>query len=147
MDIDQTAAVIQRVIDIGSAVVECREEEAQLRRTQHMTGRSTAEIMLVCDVTQGGFSVLDRTDAAEDVIEDFTGALLKDFVVAALERYIVGIGGQQDDIAVLAEIQRFNDALIERIAQPRVAQMGAAQPLQQAVFVTVFDLCDAECNV
>ena len=99
--------------------------------------------MLVCDVTQCRFGVLDRTDAAEDVIEDFTGALLKDFVVAALERYIVGIGGQQDDIAVLAEIQRFNDALIERIAQPRVAQMRAAQSLQQAVFVTVFDLCDA----
>ena len=103
--------------------------------------------MLVCDVTQRRFGVLDRTDAAEDVIEDFTGALLKDFVVAALERYIVGIADQQDDIAVLAEIQRFNDALIERIAQPRVAQMGAAQPLQQTMFVTVFDLRGAEFDI
>ena len=103
--------------------------------------------MLVSDVAQGRFGVLDRTDAAEYIIKDFAGAFLKDFVVAALERYILGLDGQQNAIAVHAKIQLFNDALIERIAQPRVAQMRAAQPLQQAVFVTVFDLCDAECNV
>ena len=112
-----------------------------------MAGGGTAEIMLISHIAQRRFCVFDRTDTAKYVVEDFAWAFLENLIITAFERYIVGIGGQQDDIAVFAEIQRFNDALIERIAQPRVAQMRAAQTLQQTMFITVFDLRSAERNV
>lgn len=147
MNIGNRTAVIKGVVDIRAAVIEGREEETKLRSTKYMAGGGTAEIMLISHITQGRFCIFDRADTAEYVVKDSARAFLKNLVITALERHVVGIGCEKNYIAVIAEIQRLDNSAIECVTKPFVAKVGTAECLAQTMLVTVFNLCGTKFNV
>ena len=58
------AGVEKGIIDIGGAVVEGREQEAQLRRRHHLSGGAAVEFVLPGEIAQLHFAVFHRAHAA-----------------------------------------------------------------------------------
>ena len=96
----------------------------------------------------GGFIVgetrlgeLDRTDTAEDVVEDFLGSIEHFLIVICLARNVVG-AVDEDDVVILAVVVVFDDLVVEVVHHFVVSQFVIAELHEQcvgAVFAFVVD--------
>ena len=64
-----------------------------------------------------------------------------------LERNIIGIRRQQDHVAVVPEIQRFDDPLIKQLPHVLIPQMRLSESLQKPMLIAVLHLLRRKFDV
>ena len=140
------AGVVERVVDVGGAIVKGGEHEAQLRGSHHPVLFAVVEFVVRGEVAQGWLCQLHGTDAAQYVIKDLFGGIVHLQVVPAAEGHVVGVVGQQDQVIAL-HLQRIDDLLIERLHAFLDLQRGVAHGGQQAVLLAVHHLIGTKDHV
>ena len=98
-------------------------------------------------VAQGKRGILDGADATDKVFEYGVRAVSEHLIVAAAAGNVVGISGEEDEVAAVPHVDGVDDAAVEHLAGVRILQGGLAQRLEQAVFIAVGDLCGGKDDV
>ena len=139
------AGVEQRIVDVGAAVIKGREQEAQLRRSDSLTG-GTMKLVISGEVAQFRFSRFNRADRTQNIGKDLIRFLISHGVVISTG-YIVAVACQQQQIIALAHVQRLNDFLIKCLPHPSILRTGCAQFHQHSVFFPRHDLLGGKHNI
>ena len=141
------AGVGESIVDIGRPVVKGREQEAQLRRGDDLTGGAVVELIFARAVAQLQFAVLHRAHTAHNVGEHRVALIRAILAVFASVGHIVGVVGQQDQIIALSHVQAVDDRLIEFLPHLAVLQPGVPQSHEAAVLIAVRHLLGGEHDV
>ena len=67
--------IIQKSVNICTAVVEYREKETKIRHLHDPVTDTVLDIICLCIVAQPCLGKVDRTDAAEDMVVDLIGSI------------------------------------------------------------------------
>ena len=145
VDADGVFRVEKGVIEVRRPVVEAGPEKAQLRRGDHLPGEGAAKALLSRFVAELQLARLDRADGAEQVLIHLAALVLP--AVFAGMRHVVTVADQEDQVVLLPHVDAVDDAAIEGLPQPRVAQLALAQGGEKAVLLAVHDLFGGKGDV
>ena len=137
MQLGGVLAVKQGVIDVGGPVVKGREQEAQGRGLGDMPGGAAPKLLVPVAVLQGQGGILHRAYGAHEIPEHRLRCVGDLLIVPAAMGHVIGIGGQQNQIAALAHVDGVDDPAVQALPGVGVLQLRLAQGLQQAVLVAV----------
>ena len=87
------AGVKKRIVDVGAAVIKGREQKAQLRRSNCLTG-GTMKLVISGEIAQFRFSRFNRADRTQNIGKDLI-RFLGSHGVAISTGYIVAVACQQ----------------------------------------------------
>ena len=76
LDVLCMLGVVEGVVQVGGAVIEGREQKAQLRRGHHPVRCPVVELILLDIITQGRLGQLHRTHTAQNVREHLRGCVV-----------------------------------------------------------------------
>ena len=141
------AEVVQGVVEIGGAVVEGREEEAQLRLAHNLLGHAAVELVFPGEEAQGRFPVLHRADGADQVGEDLIGGVWLQVVILAAVGHVVGVVGQENEIVAVAHVQGLDHPLEEGLPGGSILEGGLPQGHQKPVLLAVRYLLGGEHDI
>ena len=80
-------------------------------------------------------------------MEHRVGHLVKGQPIRPLERHVIGIVGQQDQVVAAVHVQRLDDRIVKRLAHGRVLELAVPQRHQQLVLGAVHHLLGGEHDV
>ena len=139
------AGVKKRIVDVGAAVIKGREQKAQLRRSNCLTG-GTMKLVISGEIAQFRFSRFNRADRTQNIGKDLL-RFLGSHGVAISTGHIIAVACQQQQIIALAHVQRLNDFLIKCLPHPSILRTGCAQVHQHSVFFPRHDLLVGKHNI
>ena len=131
--------VVQRAVDVRTAVVERREQEAERRRADQPVDPAVVERVFRHAVAEHRLRLLDRADAAQHVAVRFARGVVLPLAVPRAERHVVCIVREQNQVRALRPVGG-DDLLKERGNGRFVVQGRVPQRHQQPVLVAVDDL-------
>ena len=141
------AEVVQGVVEIGGAVVEGREEEAQLRLAHNLLGHAAVKLVFPGEEAQGRFPVLHRADGADQVGEDLIGGVRLQVVVLAAVGHVVGVVGQEDKVVAVVHVQGLDYPLEEGLPGGSILEGRLPQGHQEPVLLAVRHLLGGEYDI
>ena len=100
MQFSRFAGIKQRIVDVGAAVIKGREQKAQLRRDDSLTG-GTMKLIVSGEIAQFCFSRFNRADRTQNIGKDLIRALGSQGVVISTG-YIIAVVCQKQQIIALA---------------------------------------------
>ena len=100
--------VVERIINIGRAVIKCREQEAQRRRGHHLCHSAVMEYLLLRHIMQIRLGLLHGADGAQQICIGFFRLILLEGIILTLEGNVIAVAGQQNQI-VAFDIHVLND--------------------------------------
>ena len=147
MQLSSVLAVKQSVVDIGGPVVKGREQEPQDRGQGNVSGGAAPELLVLVAVLQSQGGVLHRADGAHEIPEHRVRPVGHLLIVPAAVRHVVGVGGQEDEIAALAHVDGVDDPAVQALPGVGVLELRLPQGLEQPVLIAVRHLPGGELNV
>ena len=127
------AHVIQRVVEVGGAVVKGGPQEAHLRRGGQPSGGFHVEGVFVGHVAQPWLPLPHGADGAQQVGVHRVGGVVQHLVVPGAEGHVIALLCQQDEVAVLPQLQVLDHRLVKLPAGGGILQLGVPEgqePLQ-----------------
>ena len=105
------------------------------------------ELVVSREEAQLHLALLHRADAADDVGEHLVRGVGLELVVLPPAGHVVGVVGQEDQVAAVPHIQALDDLLIKGLPGLAVLEAGGAQGGEQLVLGAVRHLLGGEHDV